>query len=138
MSNGQLLRPVDKKYPITAKFGQVNPILWPKTHRGIDYGVPEGSDVYAALDGEVQIAGNDPKGFLGLRVWIVSDKEDVRHLYAHNSKLLVEVGRKVQQGELIAYSGATGVNRAGKPVPAHLHFEVRRLKDDEPIQPIFA
>ena len=40
--------------------------------------------------------------------------------YAHNSELLVSVGQKVYQGQIIARSGATG-NVSGP----HCHFEVR-------------
>ena len=40
--------------------------------------------------------------------------------YAHNSSILVSVGQKVYQGQIIARAGMTG-NASGP----HCHFEVR-------------
>ena len=40
--------------------------------------------------------------------------------YAHNSSLVVGVGRSVAGGEVVSYSGNTG-NSTGP----HVHFEVR-------------
>ena len=40
--------------------------------------------------------------------------------YAHNSSLVVSVGEKVYQGQVIARAGSTG-NSSG----VHCHFEVR-------------
>lgn len=86
-------------------------------HQGVDYGVPEGTAVAAAADGEVIYAG--PRGNYGNRI-------EVRHAdgsitsYSHLSGFDARVGDRVTAGQQIARSGSTG-NVTGP----HLHFEVR-------------
>jgi murein DD-endopeptidase MepM/ murein hydrolase activator NlpD len=50
--------------------------------------------------------------------------------YGHCSSLAVSVGDVVQQGDVIAYMGATGVASG-----VHVHFEYRPLGGD-PIDPL--
>lgn len=47
------------------------------------------------------------------------DGYDVRSFYAHMSKVLVNTGDKVTQGQILGYMGSTGLSTA-----KHLHFEV--------------
>lgn len=86
-------------------------------HRGWDLACWLGTDIYAAKSGTVVIAtyhysyGN----------YVVIDHGDgVSTVYAHASKLLVSVGDKVKQGDVIAKVGTSG-NSTGY----HLHFEFR-------------
>ena len=46
--------------------------------------------------------------------------QPVATAYAHLSRFVAAVGARVQRGQLVAYSGSTGVGTA-----CHLHFEVR-------------
>ena len=57
-----LLRPVPKNFQITQNFGE-NPEDYPKTngHNGIDFGVPTGTPILAAADGQVIRADKDPE-----------------------------------------------------------------------------
>ena len=89
-----------------------------REHSGIDFGVPSGSNVYAAADGEV-VVSKDLTSSYG-RYIIIKHDNDTYTLYAHNTKRLVEAGDKVVRGEKIALSGSTG-NSTGP----HCHFEVR-------------
>lgn len=89
-------------------------------HKGMDVGVPEGTPIYAAADGQVTAANaTDPWGYSwGYYVKIKhSDVHDT--LYAHMSRVAVAEGQYVKQGELIGYVGSTG-NSSGP----HLHFEL--------------
>lgn len=94
-------------------------------YNGVDFGAPIGTQVLASAGGEV-IAAKDANKWNGGYGYYVVIKHDngTQTLYAHLSKLNVEVGQNVTQGELIALSGNTG--RSTGP---HLHFEVRGAKN---------
>ncbi|KSU66774.1 M23 family metallopeptidase [Arthrobacter sp. NIO-1057] len=85
-------------------------------HSGTDYGVPSGTEVYAAADGVVEVAGW--AGHSGNRVTL-DHGSGLETGYSHNSKVLVKVGDHVKRGDVIALSGTTG-NSTGP----HVHFEV--------------
>ena len=94
--------------------------MWKNGHTGVDFSVPTGTDVLAAIAGEVT-PSNWGKAY-GNQLVIKSkiDDKDIWVMYAHLSKLLVKVGDTVTAGQHIAESGNTG-NSSGP----HLHFEVR-------------
>ena len=93
-------------------------------HAGIDIGANEGTPIYASMDGTVEVSSEE--GEYGKHIDIVNG--DVLTRYAHCSKLLVEEGDEVKQGDKIAEVGSTG-NSTGP----HLHFEIRR--DNRTINP---
>ena len=92
-------------------------------HMGVDFGVASGTPVYALQEGYVVFNGT--KGGYGEVVTIKHQYSDIPELpiietmYAHNSKILVNVGQYVKRGDVIALIGSTG--RSTGP---HLHFEV--------------
>jgi murein DD-endopeptidase MepM/ murein hydrolase activator NlpD len=86
-------------------------------HAGIDLALPIGSPVRAVGDGVVIEAGRE-SGY-GNIVKIRLEDGTVNY-YAHNSRLVVSEGEKVQAGDVIARSGNTGHSTG-----PHLHFEVR-------------
>jgi len=92
---------------------------WGRMHRGIDIAAPTGTPIYAAADGVVVSAGWNRGGYGKL--------VDIRHAdgtltrYAHNSKILVRKGQRVQQGQTISKMGSTGFSTG-----PHLHFEIRK------------
>ena len=114
-SKGYYIWPV--KGTITSRFGSRYIFGRYDYHLGIDIYVPSGTSVKAADGGTVITAGWN--GSYGNLVAIRHDNGTVTY-YAHNSSILVKVGEKVYQGQVIAKSGATG-NVTGH----HCHFEIR-------------
>ncbi len=99
---------------------------WGRMHKGIDYGASTGTTVHAADSGKVILSKYSNNGY-GYYI-ILDHGNGMKTLYAHNSKLLVQVGDIVQQGQAIAYSGNTGTSTG-----PHCHFEV--LIDNENVNP---
>ena len=114
-SNGYFIWPV--RGTITSNFGGRN--LWGRYdfHLGLDIACPYGTSIKAADGGTDIKAGWS--GSYGNQVAIRHDNGYVTY-YAHNSSILVSVGQKVYQGQVIAKAGMTG-NASGY----HCHFEVR-------------
>jgi lysostaphin len=100
--------------------------IWPTTgtisqqfhryHEGLDIAGPIGTPILAAQAGEVILSGWDEWG-LGYAVEL-RHPDGSRTVYGHNSRLMVRVGQRVEQGQIIAEMGSTG-NSTGP----HLHFE---------------
>jgi murein DD-endopeptidase MepM/ murein hydrolase activator NlpD len=95
-------------------------------HQGIDIGGAYGENIVAADGGEVLKAGWC-SGY-GNLVQIRHDNGDVTY-YGHCSSIIVDVGDRVAQGQVIAHMGMTGVANG-----VHLHFEIRQ--DGTPVNPI--
>lgn len=93
-----------------------NPIV-SKNHMGIDIAANTGTSIKAAIDGEVTISSTE--GSYGYHIQIKNN--DITTLYAHCSKLLVNVGDNVTKGQVIAEVGSTG-----NSTNPHLHFEIKR------------
>ena len=128
-SNGFLSYPAPGG--ITSGFGmRYHPILhYSRMHTGIDFGVACGTPVHAAADGEVISAGR--AGGYGNRVVIdhgAVGSGDLATTYNHLSSIVVH-GGNVQRGQVIAYSGTTGLSTG-----CHLHFEA--LLDGRYVNPV--
>ena len=85
-------------------------------HKGLDIGGKEGANVVAVLSGTVVTATYSSSA--GNYV-VIDHGNGVQTRYLHNSKLLVSVGQKVTQGDVIALCGSTGISTS-----AHLHFSL--------------
>jgi len=114
---------------LSSTFGmRWHPVTGQRTlHAGIDIAVHEGTWVGAAAPGIVTVA-SDCAGHYGKAVFI-EHQNGYRTEYGHLSKILVRVGQKVKEHQLIAKSGATG--RVTGP---HLHFTIR--KNGTPLDPL--
>ena len=113
-------QPFAGEYPITQYYGDN---VTSSFHTGIDYGCPAGTEILASEAGTVMFAGWDTTGY-GLCV-IIKHNADQSTLYAHLSKIYVNKGDTVKQGQVIALSGSSG-NSTGP----HLHFEARHTWND--------
>lgn len=96
-------------------------------HKGIDIGVPIGTDVLSGQDGRVVTATYD-SGY-GYYV-VIDDGKGLVSKYAHLNGILVSVGQEVKRGDVIAMSGNSG-NSTGP----HLHLEV--IKDGQYLNPLY-
>lgn len=90
---------------------------WGRMHKGIDIAGPVGTPIVAAADGVVVSAGWNSGGY-GYLVEI-QHADGSLTLYAHNSRILVQVGQQVAQGQQISEMGSTGYSTG-----PHCHFEV--------------
>jgi murein DD-endopeptidase MepM/ murein hydrolase activator NlpD len=95
-------------------------------HRGFDIFVPSGTPVIAAADGRVSRAAFS---VLYGRQVLVDHLPDgggrgLQTRYFHLSEQRVNAGDAVRRGQLLGYSGRSGV----VGVFQHLHFEVHRLE----------
>lgn len=110
----------NQKPSITSKFGlRKHPILGVvKNHYGVDYAARYGTDVCAAANGVVVMAG-----FYGAygRYVRIRHANGFETAYGHLSSICVKKGDAVAQGDCIGKVGSSG--RATGP---HLHHEVIR------------
>ena len=117
--------PLATPAPITSLFGwRTHPIFGDtRFHSGTDLGAPIGTPVVASHEGQVVVS--DYVGGYGFTVILRRQDGQQETLYGHLSRLLVQAGEWVDQGDVIGLVGSTG-NSTGP----HLHFEVRQLTGD--------
>jgi murein DD-endopeptidase MepM/ murein hydrolase activator NlpD len=89
-----------------------------RIHYGNDFAMPSGTPIYAIAAGVVSYSG--PAGDYGNHI-VIDHAGDVGSSYSHilDGGLLVKVGDRVVQGQMIAKVGSTGGSTG-----AHLHFEI--------------
>ena len=113
-------------WPVAGEVTSLFGIREDRPHEGVDIGAHEGATISAAEAGTV--VWSAPRGTYGLTV-IIDNGNEIRSLYAHCSKLLVQEGQRVERGQAIALIGNTG-NSAGP----HLHMEI--LRQGIPVDPL--
>lgn len=87
-------------------------------NNGVDYVSDESFDVVSILDGEIiSIDESDVYG----KVITIKHNDNLKTVYANVEDVLVSVGYKVSQGEIIAVSAKSTTNTTEKSL---LHFEV--------------
>ncbi len=95
-------------------------------HSGIDWGISSGSPIMASAPGIVAWArtGRSYGNYV-----IIIHQGGFSTLYAHMSSLAVEADDFVSRGQVIGYSGNTGLSTG-----PHLHFEIRQ--NGIPVNPL--
>ncbi len=96
-----------------------HPVLgYTRMHKGLDFSAPTGTPIMAAGDGIVERASR--YGSYGNYIRI-RHNGTYKTAYAHMSKYGrgIKSGRRVKQGQIIGYVGATG-----RVTGRHLHYEV--------------
>jgi peptidoglycan DL-endopeptidase CwlO len=101
---------------VTSGFGY----RWGRMHEGIDISVPEGTPIRAAADGTVILMQSEYESGGYGNYTCIDHGGGLSTCYAHQSSFATSVGARVNQGDVIGFSGNTGHSTG-----PHLHFEVR-------------
>jgi len=109
---GAWVRPVDG--PVVEPFRAPTTSFGPG-HRGVDFGVPEGTDVRAASDGTVVFAGT----VAGTLHVSVAHEGGLRTSYSFLAGVLVRRGMRVRAGQVVGTSGSSPHG------PRRVHFGLR-------------
>ena len=122
-------------YRITSPFGPRNLNGDTRPHKGIDCVGIESKNIIAITDGKVassQIITDKSNITWEWGNYIkVDDMYDHYWFTCHLAKRLVIVGQTIKKGQFIGIEGETGYSKG-----SHLHFEVRRKKDNVSIDPM--
>jgi murein DD-endopeptidase MepM/ murein hydrolase activator NlpD len=86
-------------------------------HNGVDFRAPLGTPAVAANTGIVRLAKNL---FYSGDAVIIDHGTNIFTIYGHLSKIKVAAGQRIEKGQLIGLTGATG--RASGP---HLHWGIK-------------
>ncbi|EAJ1461335.1 M23 family metallopeptidase [Campylobacter upsaliensis] len=116
---------------VTGKFGwREHPILKRKEfHPGIDLAASIGTPIYAPASGVVEFSGYSNNGY-GYNV-ILLHNFGFKSVFAHMTrKDVVKAGNFVNKGDLIGYTGNTGLSTG-----PHLHYEVRFI--NKTLEPLY-
>lgn len=116
---GMFMMPVSMAR-ITSGFGmRFHPLLgFTRMHKGIDLGAPWGTPVHAPADGTVLFAGRS--GGYG-NFMKLAHGGNIETDYGHLSRFAARAGQRVARGEVIGYTGNSGLSTG-----PHLHWEVHR------------
>ncbi len=106
------------EYVVSSKYGyRIHPVLGEiKKHIGVDFAVNKGTPVYATSVGVITRSSYH-KGY-GNHV-MIAHANQLKTLYGHLLFFIVTKGDVVKTGQLIGFTGNTGVSTG-----PHLHYEV--------------
>lgn len=107
---------------ISSGYGErTNPVTGTRSfHNGIDIVMPVGTRILAPYRGLVDKIWEDRIGGLQMRFSFSLNKDRYIFGFAHLSRVVAIEGKYYDEGDLIAYSGNSGVSTG-----PHLHLTVR-------------
>jgi murein DD-endopeptidase MepM/ murein hydrolase activator NlpD len=126
MAPVEFAKPVGANFPLSSSFGATRTYV-PKTkacegstsiHNGTDIAVPTGTEIKAPMAGTVILA--DPDLFYEGGCVFLDLGRGLVSVTMHMSKISVKAGDKVEAGQVLGLSGATG--RVTGP---HLHWAIK-------------
>ena len=100
-------------------------------HKGVDISCQEGTSVFAAMSGKIEMAQKDiQRG----NMVMIDHGEGLKTLYVGLSEIddELKVGSNVKKGTVIGTAGNSSLNEIADGI--HLHFEV--LKNNQSIDPM--
>ena len=106
---------------ITSKYGyRIHPTLKRKEfHGGSDLKAKMNTPVYATADGIIEWAGFHKQSGYGKLV-IIEHNYGFKSYFGHLNKIVVKSTKFVKKGDLIGYTGNTGMSSG-----PHLHYEIK-------------
>jgi murein DD-endopeptidase MepM/ murein hydrolase activator NlpD len=123
-----ILQNIPNGYPIkfegiTSSFGwRINPILKKREfHPGIDLRAKIGTPIHATANGLVEYASFHKTSGYGNLI-IIEHNFGFKTIFGHLSKIIVKQGDFVKKGDIIGYTGNSGLSNG-----PHLHYEIRYL-----------
>lgn len=122
------IKPLDGNHRLSSGFGPRRaPTAGASTfHKGVDLAAPTGTPVRATKGGTVSISQHQTRNgrSAGYGNWIEIKHDDgTSSRYGHLNSRDVQVGQKIQPGQVIGTVGNTGTSTG-----AHLHFEIRNAQ----------
>ena len=125
-NNNVMYYPTNNFTTISSPYGYRQ--LWGKTnfHNGIDFPMPQGSNVYSTMNGTIIYAQFNNVGYG--KCIIILHNNGLKSLYGHLSEnYIVRVGQTVYSHQLIGYVGPKILSNGklnGNTTGCHLHFTI--------------
>lgn len=122
-NEGEFLWPLPgapSSYTVTSMVGSTEAGIHDHGHKGTDIAATTGTNILAAMEGEVVLAEDNGGGF-GNHVIIRHKGKQLITIYGHMSKITTSKGATVKAGDKIGEVGSTGHSTG-----PHLHFECRK------------
>lgn len=122
-ADGEFIWPLPgapSSYTVTSMVGSNEAGIHDHGHKGTDIAATTGTNILAAMEGEVVLAEDNGGGF-GNHVIIRHQGKQLITIYGHMSKITTSKGATVKAGDKIGEVGSTGHSTG-----PHLHFECRK------------